>query len=131
MPNAVDTNVLVRFLIDDGSEHVASARRIFAEEKVFVPLSVMLETEWVLRSNFGFEPSQICDAFDRLLGLETIAVQEIDIVEDAVLSSRDGMDFADALHLLSSANCDGFYTFDKKFIRKAERLALIPAARLP
>jgi predicted nucleic-acid-binding protein len=130
MLSAVDTNVLLRFLVDDGSEHVASARRIFAE-RVFVPLSVMLESEWVLRSNFGFQRSQICDAFDRLLGLDTVTIQEIEIVETALSSARDGMDFADALHLHSSANCDVFYTFDKKLIRKAKGLEPGPSARYP
>jgi len=131
MPSAVDTNVLLRFLVDDGSEHVASARRIFAGENVFVPLSVMLEAEWVLRSSFGFEKAQICDAFDRLLGLETVTIQEIETVEGAVSSARDGMDFADALHLHSSANCGVFYTFDKKLIRKAKGMELGPATHYP
>jgi predicted nucleic-acid-binding protein len=131
MLSAVDTNVLLRFLVDDGSGHVASARRIFAEGRVFVPLSVMLESEWVLRSNFGFRRSQICDAFDRLLGLDTVTVQEIEIVETALSSTRDGMDFADALHLHSSANCDAFYTFDKKLIRKAIKLETGCSARYP
>lgn len=131
MPSAVDTNVLVRFLVDDGSEQAASARRIFTEERVFVPLSVMLETEWVLRSNFAFQRSRICDAFDRLLGLETVSVQEIDIVEDAVASVREGMDFADALHWHSSANCDIFYTFDKKLVRKTKGMEPGTVARYP
>ncbi len=131
MRSAVDTNVLLRFLVDDGSEHVASARRIFAKEMVFVPLSVMLESEWVLRSNFGFGRSQICDAFDRLLGLDTVTIQEIGTVEDALSSMRDGMDFADALHLYSSAGCEVFYTFDKKLIRKAKGLEQGLAAHYP
>ena len=131
MPSAVDTNVLVRLLVDDGSEHVAPARRIFADGKVFVPLSVMLESEWVLRSNFGFDRAQICDAFDRLIGLDTVAIQEIEIVEGALSSARRGMDFADALHLHSSANCDLFYTFDKKLIRKVGSLKPGPAAHYP
>ena len=131
MPSAVDTNVLVRFLIDDGSEHVAPARHIFAKERVFVPLSVLLESEWVLRSNFRFERSQICDAFERLLGLHSVTVQDPDMVQDALMSSREGMDFADALHLHSSANCDVFYTFDEKLARKARHLDLVPVARRP
>ncbi|MEW9838014.1 type II toxin-antitoxin system VapC family toxin [Mesorhizobium marinum] len=111
--------------------HVAAARRIFAKERVFVPVSVMLESEWVLRSNFGFERSKICDAFDRLLGLDTVTIQEVGTVEDALSSMRDGMDFADALHLYSSANCDVFYTFDKELIRKAKGREPAPAAHYP
>ena len=131
MPSAVDTNVLVRFLVDDGSEHVAPSRRVFSDGQVFVPMSVMLESEWVLRSNFGFRRSQICDAFDRVLGLASITVQEADIVENAVASSRRGLDFADALHLHSSLDCEAFYTFDGPLIRKAKRVNVAPAARRP
>ena len=131
MPSAVDTNILVRFLVDDGSKHVAPARQVFADGLVFVPVSVMLESEWVLRSNFGFRRAQICDAFDRVLGLASITVQDDHIVESAVASCRRGLDFADALHLHSSAEHEVFYTFDDPFIRKAKRTSSTPAVRRP
>lgn len=121
MPSAVDTNVLVRFLVDDGSGQVASARNVFAGGRVFIPLSVLLESEWVLRSNFGFSRTQICDAFELVLGINSVLFQEENVVADAVASCRLGMDFADALHLHSAADCSTFYTFDRKLIRKAER----------
>jgi len=122
MPSAVDTNVLVRFLVDDGSDHAALARRVFAEEPVFVPTSVVMETEWVLRSKFGYSPTLICDAFDRLLGFEAVLVQDADLVVDAVDALRVGLDFADALHLLAASDCDRLYTFDSDFIRRSDRM---------
>lgn len=131
MPSAIDTNVLVRFLVDDGSEQVARARRIFGEQRVFISLSVMLETEWVLRGNFGFQREQICDAFDRVLGYGSITFQDARALGDAVDACRAGMDFADALHLKTAAACDLFYTFDKKLIRKANHDNSTPTAREP
>jgi predicted nucleic-acid-binding protein len=131
MPSAVDTNILVRLLVDDGSEQVAPARQVFADGPVFVPVSVMLESAWVLRSNFGFKRAQICDAFDRVLGLASVTVQDDHIVESAVASCRRGLDFADALHLQSSAECDVLYTFDAPFIRKAKRTNSAPVVRRP
>jgi predicted nucleic-acid-binding protein len=131
MPSAVDTNVLVRFIVDDGSKHIAAARRVFAQEQVFVSLSVMLETEWVLRSNFGFKRVQICDAFDRVLGYEAVTFQERQAIEDAVDACRAGMDFADALHLNAAVKCDVFFTFDKKLVRQAKKDIPIPKAREP
>ena len=131
MLNAVDTNVLVRFLVDDGSEHVPSARRVFSTGQVFVPLSVMLESEWVLRSSFGFQRSEICDAFDRILGLASVTVQDAEVVQDAVAWSRRGLDFADAIHLRSSAECETFYTFDGPLIRKVKRIESSTAVRRP
>jgi predicted nucleic-acid-binding protein len=131
MPSAVDTNILVRLLVDDGSGQVAPARQVFADGPVFVPVSVMLESEWVLRNIFGFQRGQICDALDRVLGLASITVQDDHIVESAVASCRRGLDFSDALHLHSSAECDVFYTFDDPFIRKAKRTNSTPAVRRP
>jgi predicted nucleic-acid-binding protein len=131
MPSAVDTNIFVRFIVDDGSAHVIPARKVFADERIFIPLSVMLESEWVLRSQFGFERSQICDAFERVLGLDTVTVQEVDVVHSAVISSRMGLDFADALHLHSSAGCDAFYTFDGPMTRKAKRQDVAVPIRRP
>jgi predicted nucleic-acid-binding protein len=131
MPRAVDTNIFVRFLVDDGSKHVALARRVFADGQVFVPVSVMLESEWVLRSNFGFKRDQICDAFERVLGVASITIQDDNTVENAVASCRRGLDFADALHLHSSDGCEVFYTFDDLFIRKAKRATSVPPVRRP
>ena len=131
MPSAVDTNVFVRFLVDDGSEHVASARQGFATGHVFIPMSVVLESDWVLRSVFGFRQAQICDALDRVLGVPSITVQDADIVENAVASSRSGLDLADALHLHSSPECEVFYTFDGPFIRTAKRIDPAPPVRKP
>ena len=60
---ALDTNILVRFLIDDDDDdaaQLAAARRLIrrcitAGETLFVPVTVALEIEWVLRSSFGFD----------------------------------------------------------------------------
>jgi predicted nucleic-acid-binding protein len=131
MPSAVDTNVFIRFLVDDGSDQVAPARRLFSSQHVFISTSVMLETEWVLRSKFGFRRTQICDAFDRALGFDTITIQDVDLIETAIEACRGGMDFADALHIKSAAGCNAFYTFDKKLIRKARQEIPIPLAKRP
>jgi hypothetical protein len=53
------------------------------------------------------------------------------MVENAVASCRCGLDFADALHLHSSAECEVFYTFDGPFIRKAKRASPMPVVRRP
>jgi len=131
MPSAVDTNVLVRFLVDDGSEQVKLARQVFARERVAISLSVMLETEWVLRSNFGFQRDQVCDAFDRVLGYGSVEFPDRQVLESAVDACRTGMDFADALHLNAAANCDVFYTFDKKLTRSAKQQIPAILAREP
>ena len=67
---AVDTNVLVRLLTGDDPKQESAARSLFARESIWVAKTVLLETNWVLRSLYGFDESAIRDAFTRLLGLE-------------------------------------------------------------
>jgi predicted nucleic-acid-binding protein len=59
---AVDTNIVVRLLVaDDPLQHAASTR-LFQEHEVLVPDTVVLETEWVLRFAYRFEPAQVVRA---------------------------------------------------------------------
>ena len=65
---ALDTNVLVRFLVQDDAKQGLLARELIRStlakgEPLFVPVTVMLELEWVLRSNFGFDKAQIIFAY--------------------------------------------------------------------
>ena len=58
-----DTNILARFYVDDPNDPEAVnqrpiARRILTEsEQIFVPLTVILELEWVLRAFYRFDAS--------------------------------------------------------------------------
>ena len=45
---ALDTNMLVRALVADHPDQVAVVRELIAGDTVFVPRTVLLETEWVL-----------------------------------------------------------------------------------
>jgi len=65
---AVDTNMLVRLLAGDDVKQAATARSLFAAGPIWIAKAVLLETEWVLRSLYGFEESAVRDAFTRLLG---------------------------------------------------------------
>ena len=66
------TNVLVRWLVEDDDRHVARAKTLFEtagsqHTTFFVPVTVMLELEWVLRSRYGFEKSTALDTYSALL----------------------------------------------------------------
>ncbi|HEX5123195.1 MAG TPA: PIN domain-containing protein, partial [Rhodanobacteraceae bacterium] len=63
---AIDTNVLVRLLVVDASEQCDAARALVESQRVLVLRTVLLETEWVLRSRFGLERSLIHRFFDEL-----------------------------------------------------------------
>jgi predicted nucleic-acid-binding protein len=57
---AIDTNVLVRLLVNDHAAQAARAAAVFRSGPVFIPKSVLLETEWVLRYSYELEAGAIC-----------------------------------------------------------------------
>ena len=135
---ALDTNILARFYVDDPADPEASrqrpiARRIVAESpRLFVPLTVMLELEWVLRAFYGFAAEDFVRVVKHLLGLPNVSVEEWPRVADALAWHADGLDFADALHLLASSHCETFLSFDdRRFARRAKRLGVTPMVIVP
>lgn len=134
---AVDTNVLARFYCEDPNDPEAEkqrpiARRLMIESPaVFVPLSVILEFEWVMRGFYEAEPESFGATIDHLLGLPHVTVERWDAVKDALDLHRKGLDFADALHITCSSACESFVTFDdRKLVRRARRLRLKPEVTL-
>jgi predicted nucleic-acid-binding protein len=116
----VDTNIIVRFLTGDDPGQSEKARAVLKRPDVFLPETVMLEAEWVLRNAYGFETSSIHDAFIKLCGLPNIILPNPHRMQTVLQWYTDGMDFADALHLAASQACGTFFSFDRKLIRKAE-----------
>jgi predicted nucleic-acid-binding protein len=119
---AVETNVLVRVLTRDDPAQARRAAKILQSEKVFIPKTVMLETEWVLRYAYRIETKAIMNGFKKLLGLANVAVEDPDAVVQAISSSERGLDFADSLHIASSRKARQFVTFHKSLVRKARQV---------
>ncbi|OGB33963.1 MAG: nucleotide-binding protein [Burkholderiales bacterium RIFCSPLOWO2_12_FULL_61_40] len=135
---ALDTNILARFYVDDPADPEAEkqrpiAHRLLTETKqVFVPITVVLELEWVLRAFYGFAADDFGRVVHHLLGLANVTVEEWARVTDALALHKDGLDFADALHLLASSGCTEFMSFDdRRFARRAKRLGLTPVVVVP
>ncbi|MDP2828679.1 MAG: type II toxin-antitoxin system VapC family toxin [Sulfuricellaceae bacterium] len=135
---ALDTNILARFYVDDPADPEAArqrpiARRILSESpQVFVPLTVILELEWVLRAFYGFAAEDFVRVVKHLLGLVNVSVEEWSRISDALAWHAEGLDFADALHLLASGHCAEFMSFDdRRFARRAKRLGVRPAVAVP
>ncbi len=118
---ALDTNVLVRFVVqDDAGQGKAAARLIRrgvqAGRPLFVPITVLLEFEWVLRSAFGFDKTAVLHALTQLLGSFELDFESESAVEAAVAQyERCPADFADCLHaaLAVQAGEQPLWTFDK------------------
>jgi predicted nucleic acid-binding protein len=117
---AVDTNVIVRYLTGDHPKQSAKARAVVDSKDVFVSTTVVLETEWVLRSVYSYDSEQICAALRAFAGLPRVSLEDPALVATALDRAAHGMDFADALHLGRAEDCDAFVTFDQRFIRAAK-----------
>lgn len=128
---AVDTNVLARYYLSDDPEQSSAATRLLSGGDVFVPKTVVLELEWVLRSVAERPGRNVLDCLEHLAALPGTVIEDQQQVEQAIVWSRNGLDFADALHLAASHSCAELFTFDDRgYARKAARHGLAPPVRL-
>jgi predicted nucleic-acid-binding protein len=135
---AVDTNILARYYVDDPSDPEAASQRPIAERlireslSVYVSVTVILEFAWVLRAFYSFAAEDCARTMAHLIGLPNVLVEDWPAVQEALQLHRDGLDFADALHVTRSRKCERFYTFDdKKFARRARKLEVVPEVMVP
>lgn len=117
---AVDTNIIVRLLTGDDATQFQKARQVFASHDIFIPDTVILEAEWVLRFAYKFKPAAINTAFTKLLGLANVRVAQPETIALAMDWHRQGLDFADALHLAACHEQSKFLTFDTRLVLKAK-----------
>lgn len=128
---AVDTNVLARYYLHDDPAQARIAASILSAGDVFVPRTVVLELEWVLRSVAGQPAGKVLECLAHLTALPGVSVEDAEQVEAALRDCRRGIDFADALHLAASRACTELLTFDERgSARRAARLGLKPPVRL-
>ena len=122
---AVDTNVIIRLLTLDDPAQGAQAKQLFASNAIFVPKTVLLEVEWVLRSLYGFQRDRIAAALCGFIALENLDCEDLPCVQRALDWVEQGLDFADALHLASSLAVRRFATFDDRLRKRAMALGEI------
>ncbi len=121
---ATDTNVVVRYLVGDDPEQAARARALIDTQAVYLPVTVVLETDWVLRSAYGLGRAEVARALRAFGGLPTVTVEDVARVADALDRAEAGMDLADALHEGRVEGCAGVVTFDKRLIASAAAAGL-------
>lgn len=127
---AVDTNVVIRYLVHDEPNQAKAADGLFDTEDIWISTTVILESAWVLEKMYGFETTALIAAVESLAGLSNVKLEQPERIRQTLDLVLDGLDFADALHLAGSSECEAFVTFDKALAKKARRLATI-AVREP
>lgn len=119
---AVDTNVLIRILVDDpdATLQMQSARSLLARsELLYVPQIVQVEIVWVLESAYGFDKLAVCNILNHLLHHPQFQLQSTESFKSAVtIFSHHSADFSDCLILVESMQQQlQLFTFDKKLGR--------------
>jgi len=118
---AIDTNVLVRLLVNDDKVQGSRARAAFETEEIWIGKTVLLETFWVLRSVYDFDDIAIAHAIEGALGLPRVQVEDSERVKVALAAVADRVDIADALHVTATpGDARAFATFDQDLARRAK-----------
>lgn len=125
---ALDTNILARLgmVADDARQSRAAAAFIDGDEAFFVPITVVLELEWLLRGIYKVEREKIIEGFHGLLAIRNLHFEQEAVVLAALSFYETGFDFSDALHYAGSEGCESFATFDKDLVKRAARASLMP-----
>ena len=135
----LDTNVLARYFVEEEGADAAtqdqrqSARGLIESgQELFLPKTVALELEWVLRGYYGFAAEQVLQVFEQLLDHPCLQVEDRSVLEQALAGLRSGLDFADALHHASCRACEAIASFDDRgFARRIRQLNLPPRVVIP
>ena len=121
---ALDTTVLVRFLVQDDPEQARIANMVFDQltdaAPGFVGREVLVELVWVLERAYGYGRAEIAATLDGLLSATELVIESADDV--GVAADRyhnDGFGFADLMIAAAARRADAteLVTFDRKAAR--------------
>lgn len=115
----LDTNVLVRYIMQDDAKQSPKASRLIesltVDEPGFVATISVVELGWVLSAAYGLTREQLAQAVDSLLRSKELVVDRADQVLKALrIFNATSADFADCLIAQSAAcaGCGQTMTFD-------------------
>ena len=122
----LDTNVLVRFIMQDDARQAAKATKLVeglsAQMPGFISIVSVVELVWVLTGSYGLARAQVAAALESLLRSKELVVDRADLVTQALSRYRSaGADFADALieRMAVAAGCSTTMTFDAGAVKAA------------
>lgn len=122
---ALDTNVLVRYVVEDDPRQARAARRLIesqcsVETPGFLTLVVLCELVWVLSLGYKYARSQVAPVIRRLLAAQDLAVEQSDLAWQALKLYEEGpADFSDYVIGLRAREekAVATYTFDRNAAR--------------
>ncbi|MFM9979056.1 MAG: type II toxin-antitoxin system VapC family toxin [Sphingomonadaceae bacterium] len=108
---ALDTCVLARYLVGDDPDQTVLAEQEVAKGG-FVPITVLLELAWLLRSRYQYSRPALADMIADLCRLPAIVVAEEGAMAWVDERLRRGADVADLIHIVAANGCEALVTFD-------------------
>lgn len=121
---ALDSNVLVRLLVEDDPAQTARAARLLRRAKsgeLFLSEVVLCETVWVLTSAYGISRADIADALSLLLRARQYSFEDPERLGRILAAYRSGRaDFADCVirERAEAAGCEAVCTFDRVLLKE-------------
>jgi predicted nucleic-acid-binding protein len=122
--SALDTNVLIRYLVGDVPEQAAAARELIEgltpDTPGFICREVVLEVAWVLERTYRFTRTQVAEALLDLTASDSLVVENSDDVAAAAYRYRQGgVGFSDLMILKATerGNAAPLHTFDQRLAR--------------
>jgi predicted nucleic-acid-binding protein len=116
---SIDTNVVIRLIVRDDMTQFRKAQIFLDTNQVFVGFCVLMECEWVLRSQYQMQRLEVNAALGAFIRLGPVHVADREGLNWAIERHADGADFADMLHLLDAGSSEGFATFDGSLQKNA------------
>lgn len=117
---AIDTNILIRYLVRDDEEQFRKVLELFVkyeEHRFIINLPVIMEACWVLSSTYNYSKQELIETFRNLINTEGFDIQPGKIIEQALIEyERSNADFEDCLIAVQNdmAQHSPTFTFDKK-----------------
>jgi len=127
----LDTNVVVRYLVQDEPDQSATASTLIEalteQDPGFLSLVTVVELYWVLRRAYKISTTRCAELVEGLLDARELRVGQDSIVRAALTASRGGLDFADAViaELGRVAGCEHTVTFDQRAAQSKEMGLLV------
>lgn len=127
---AIDTNLVVRLLMNDDPAQVAIVASILNDTDVTIPASVVLEVVWVLRSAYGATDAQIRAGLHKLVCIPKVVMVAPEQGAAFLRLWEGGLSAEDAAHLAFAGDVERFVTFDRDLVKRAKKLDSTVAAEL-
>lgn len=128
----LDTNVVIRLLTEDDPAQRRAALKFGAglgkDYTAFLPLVVILELDWALRTKLGFGKADVVKVVGKLLNTRGLIIENHSLVVKVLdLVERKNADFADAIIACRSIDegCESVKTFDLKAVREVPGMELL------